>query len=35
MIPNPMYGSWLVTLGPDPETALAADPPVAANCDAP
>jgi acid phosphatase len=33
MIPNPMYGSWLVTLGPDPEAALAADPPVAANCD--
>jgi acid phosphatase len=35
MIPNPMYGSWLVTLGPDPEAALAAEPPVAANCDAP
>jgi acid phosphatase len=34
MIPNPMYGSWLVTLGPDPEAALATDPPVAANCDA-
>jgi acid phosphatase len=35
VIPNPMYGSWLVTLGPDPEAALAADPPVAANCDTP
>lgn len=35
MIPNPMYGSWLVTLGPDPEAALATGPPVAANCDAP
>ncbi|MEX2149086.1 MAG: HAD family acid phosphatase [Steroidobacteraceae bacterium] len=35
MIPNPMYGSWLVTLGPDPAVALAADPPVAANCDTP
>jgi 5'-nucleotidase (lipoprotein e(P4) family) len=35
MIPNPMYGSWLVTLGPDPAAALAADPPVAANCDTP
>jgi len=35
MIPNPMYGSWLVTLGPDLAAALAADPPVAANCDTP
>jgi acid phosphatase len=35
MIPNPMYGSWLVALGPDPEAALAADPPVTANCDTP
>jgi acid phosphatase len=35
MIPNPMYGSWLVTLGPDAAAALAAEPPVAANCDTP
>ena len=35
MIPNPMYGSWLVTLGPDPAAALAAEPPEAANCDTP
>ena len=26
MIPNPMYGSWLVALGPDLEAALAAAP---------
>jgi 5'-nucleotidase (lipoprotein e(P4) family) len=35
MIPNPMYGSWLVALGPDLEAALAASPPVIENCDAP
>ena len=35
MIPNPMYGSWLVALGPDFESALAAAPPAAGNCDAP
>jgi 5'-nucleotidase (lipoprotein e(P4) family) len=35
MIPNPMYGSWLVALGPDLEGALAASPQVIENCDAP
>jgi len=35
MIPNPMYGSWLVALGPDLERALAASPRVIENCDAP
>ena len=34
MIPNPMYGSWLVALGPDFGTALAAPPQVIENCDA-
>ena len=34
MIPNPMYGSWLVALGPDLEAALAASPQVIENCDA-
>ena len=34
MIPNPMYGSWLVALGPDVEAALAAPPPAIENCDA-
>jgi acid phosphatase len=33
VIPNPMYGSWLVALGPDAGAALAAEPPVPANCD--
>jgi 5'-nucleotidase (lipoprotein e(P4) family) len=32
VIPNPMYGSWLVALGSDFPAALAADPPPA-NCD--
>lgn len=32
MIPNPMYGSWLVALGPDGGAALAAEPPAPANC---
>lgn len=35
MVPNPMYGSWLVALGQDFESALASPPPVAGNCDAP
>ena len=35
MIPNPMYGSWLVALGPDLEAALAASPQAIENCDAP
>lgn len=35
MIPNPMYGSWLVALGPDLEAALGAGPAVPENCDAP
>jgi len=34
MIPNPMYGSWLVALGPELEAALAVPPPVIENCDA-
>jgi len=32
MLPNPMYGSWLVALGPEFEPALAADPQVQAVC---
>jgi acid phosphatase len=32
MIPNPMYGSWLVALGNDFESALAAPPAVQAAC---
>jgi hypothetical protein len=32
MIPNPMYGSWLVALGDDFGTALAAPPEVQAAC---
>ncbi|MGH8131197.1 MAG: 5'-nucleotidase, lipoprotein e(P4) family [Steroidobacteraceae bacterium] len=35
MIPNPMYGSWLVALGPDLEAALEATPQVIENCDTP
>jgi len=35
MIPNPMYGSWQVALGPDLAAALAAPPQVIENCDAP
>jgi len=33
VIPNPMYGSWLVALGPDAGAALAAEPPKPGNCD--
>ncbi len=33
MIPNPMYGSWLVALGPVPAAALAAPPQIIENCD--
>jgi acid phosphatase len=33
VIPNPMYGSWLVALGPDAGAALEAEPPAPANCD--
>ena len=32
VLPNPMYGSWLVALGPDFESALAAEPVVQAVC---
>jgi acid phosphatase len=32
MVPNPMYGSWLVALGQDFESALAASPGVQAVC---
>jgi 5'-nucleotidase (lipoprotein e(P4) family) len=32
MIPNPMYGSWLVALGEDLEAALAMPPATAAGC---
>ncbi len=35
MIPNPMYGSWLVALGPELEAALEAAPQVIENCDPP
>jgi len=35
MIPNPMYGSWLVALGPDAGAALAAAPPVLQDCKRP
>jgi acid phosphatase len=35
MIPNPMYGSWQVALGPDLQAALAADRQVIENCDTP
>ena len=35
IVPNPMYGSWLVALGPDLDAALAADPGVLAGCPAP
>ena|SRR5688572_2566329 len=33
IIPNPMYGSWLVALGPDLDAALAAEPEVLQGCD--
>jgi acid phosphatase len=32
MVPNPMYGSWLVALGDDFDTALAAEPQVLGDC---
>ncbi|HEU5467699.1 MAG TPA: HAD family acid phosphatase [Steroidobacteraceae bacterium] len=32
LVPNPMYGSWLVALGPDLDAALAAEPSVQAVC---
>jgi acid phosphatase len=32
VIPNPMYGSWLVALGPDASAALEAEPPAPTNC---
>jgi len=32
ILPNPMYGSWLVALGPDAAAALAAEPQVIADC---
>ena len=32
LLPNPMYGSWLVALGPDFESALAAEPQVKQDC---
>jgi acid phosphatase len=32
VLPNPMYGSWLVALGPDAGAALAAEPRVIADC---
>ncbi|HEU4516232.1 MAG TPA: HAD family acid phosphatase [Steroidobacteraceae bacterium] len=35
LVPNPMYGSWLVALGPDMDAALAAPPTVLATCPEP
>jgi 5'-nucleotidase (lipoprotein e(P4) family) len=35
LVPNPMYGSWLVALGPSLEAAVAAEPGVRAACIAP
>jgi len=35
VLPNPMYGSWLVALGPDFEPALAAEPQVKQGCQDP
>jgi acid phosphatase len=32
LLPNPMYGSWLVALGPDFDSALAAEPDVMPAC---
>ena len=32
MIPNPMYGSWQVALGPDLKAALAAPPEIIEDC---
>src|SRR5262245_4229800 len=35
MLPNPLYGSWLVALGPSLDAALAAEPGVMQGCPAP
>ncbi len=35
LVPNPMYGSWLVALGPELDAAIAAEPEVLAACPAP
>ena len=35
LVPNPMYGSWLVALGPEFDAALAAEPGVFAACPTP
>ena len=35
LLPNPMYGSWLVALGGGLDTALAARPQVVTTCDEP
>ena len=35
LVPNPMYGSWLVALGPSLDAAVAAEPGVLAACPAP
>ena len=35
LVPNPMYGSWLVALGPSLDAAVAAEPGVQAACPAP
>ncbi len=32
LLPNPMYGSWLVALGPDFDAALAAEPAASGDC---
>jgi acid phosphatase len=32
LLPNPMYGSWLVTLGQDLDAALAAEPAIPGDC---
>ena len=34
MLPNPLYGSWLVALGPSLDAALAAEPQVMQGCPA-
>jgi 5'-nucleotidase (lipoprotein e(P4) family) len=35
LVPNPMYGSWLVSLGPSLEAAVGAEPGIQAACPAP
>jgi acid phosphatase len=35
MLPNPLYGSWLVALGPSLDAALAAEPQVMPGCPPP